>query len=53
MPKHWLLSAAARSLSLASVLRMSEDRACRWFYRARWGVDKPTCPACEVVDDTC
>ena len=29
---------------------MSEDRAYQWFYRARWGAGKPTCPFCGVLD---
>lgn len=50
MAQHWLKSAAARDLPLASVMRMSEDQAYRWFYRARWGTGKPVCPFCGVVD---
>ena len=50
MAQHWLKSAAARDLPLASVMRMSEDQAYRWFYRARWGAGEPTCPFCGVLD---
>ena len=50
MAEHWLRTAAARDLPLASVMRMSEDRAYTWFYRARWGTGEPVCPFCGVVD---
>jgi hypothetical protein len=35
MPQHFLLSAAARTLSLASVARMSDEEAERVFIRLR------------------
>ena len=41
---------SARDLPLASVMRMTEDRAYQWFYRARWGRGEPTCPFCGVVE---
>ena len=50
MAEHWLRTPAARDLPLASVMRLSEDQAYRWFYRARWGAGEPTCPFCGVVD---
>ena len=50
MAEHWLRSPEARDLPLASVMRMSEDQAYKWFYRARWGIGEPTCPFCGVVD---
>ncbi len=36
MAQHWLETAAARDMPLERVLRMSEDQAYAWFYRARW-----------------
>ena len=36
MAQHFLLSAAARTLSLASVARMSDEEAERVFIRLRW-----------------
>lgn len=36
MPQHFLLSAAARSLSLAKVMRMTEDQAFDAFRSIRW-----------------
>src|SRR4051812_41393646 len=36
MPQHFLLSAAARTLTLASVARMSVETAERVFIRLRW-----------------
>lgn len=50
MAQHWLETPAARDLPLTSVLRMSEDQAYAWFYRARWGRGEPVCPFCGVVD---
>ena len=50
MAQHFLKSPAARDLTLAQVLRVSEDQAYRWFYRARWGKGEPSCPFCGVVD---
>src|SRR3954453_19192973 len=48
MSQHFLLSAAARTLSLASVARMSDEEAHAKFCEIRW-VDnggKPYCPKC-------
>src|SRR6202521_3655792 len=36
MPQHFLLSAAARTLTLASVARMRDEEAARVFIRLRW-----------------
>lgn len=51
MPQHFLRSAAARPLPLATVMRMSEDQAYRWFCRARWCETdgEPQCPRCGSV----
>jgi transposase-like protein len=48
MPQHFLLSAAARTLTLASVARMSDEEAERTFMRLRWqdSNGEPYCPRC-------
>ena len=48
MPQHFLLSAAARTLSIAKVLRMSDDEAEQTFASLRWQETsgKPVCPSC-------
>jgi len=48
MAQHFLLSAAARSLSPAKVMRMSEQEAQNVFARLRWPRTdgKPVCPGC-------
>src|SRR5947209_3632489 len=48
MPQHFLLTSAARTLSLASVMRMSNEEAERVFVRLRWSDNKgdPYCPHC-------
>lgn len=48
MPQHFLLSAAARSLSLAQVARMSDEEARAAFRRIRWSDNggEPFCPEC-------
>ena len=48
MVQHFLLSAAARSLSVAKVMRMSEQEVETVFRRLRWlGTDgEPVCPGC-------
>ena len=53
MSQHFLLSAKARTLSLASVLRMSDEEAEATFRRIRWTDGKPVCPhcACPTVYD--
>jgi transposase-like protein len=48
---HFLLSAAARTLSMREVFAMSDDRAFEAFREVRWGRDgEPVCPACGVVE---
>ena len=48
MSQHFLLSAAARTLSLSSILRMTDDEARDTFKRIRWGSTngEPFCPHC-------
>src|SRR5271167_3548985 len=49
MSQHFLLSAKARTLSLASVLRMTDEEAETAFVRIRWAATegKPVCVHCE------
>jgi transposase-like protein len=48
LPQHFLLTSAARTLSLASVMRMSDEEAEQTFIKLRWaGNDgKAFCPHC-------
>src|SRR5205809_13783 len=48
MPQHFLLTAAARTLTLASVARMSDEEAEAVFIRLRWSDNKGDayCPHC-------
>lgn len=48
MGQHFLLSAAARTLTLASVARMSDEEARATFQRVRWSDNggEPYCPKC-------
>ena len=48
MAQHFLLSAKARSLSFASILRMSDDEAHARFQAIRWADNggKAFCPRC-------
>ena len=48
MSQHFLLSAAARTLSLASVARMSDEKAHETFMSLRWADNdgQPYCPFC-------
>jgi len=41
MAQHFLLTSAARALSLASVARMSDEEAERVFIRLRWANNAP------------
>ena len=52
MPQHFLLSAAARTLSLASVARMSDEEAWQAFKLIRWSdtQGEPVCPECGCLD---
>src|SRR5581483_11069518 len=47
MSQHFLLSSRAKTLSLASVLRMTDEEAEATFIRVRWPGGKPVCPHCE------
>lgn len=51
MSQHFLLSAAARSLSLAKVMRMSDDEARDTFKKIRWAANDgaPHCAKCGSV----
>jgi predicted RNA-binding Zn-ribbon protein involved in translation (DUF1610 family) len=51
MTQHFLLSAAARSLSLAKVMRLSDEEASATFAKVRWASNdgKPSCPKCGSV----
>jgi transposase-like protein len=51
MSQHFLLSAKARTLSLASVARMSEEDARAMFRSIRWAATDgdPVCPRCGCV----
>ena len=50
--QHFLLSAAARTLSLSAVARMSDEEAHATFQRIRWADNdgKPYCPRCGCLD---
>jgi transposase-like protein len=52
MPQHFLLSAAAKTLSLAQVARMSDEEARAMFQRLRWSDNngEPYCPDCGCVE---
>ena len=52
MAKHFLLSAAARALSLKTIFSEGEDAAYRRFRRLRWPDTDgaPVCPACGCLD---
>ncbi len=55
MAQHFLLSAKARTLSLAKVLRMSDDEAFEAFKQIRWvsTEGQPYCPRCGCVAVYC
>jgi len=46
MPQHFLLSTAARTLTVASVARMRDEEVERVFIRLRWQNSEPHCPRC-------
>jgi transposase-like protein len=52
MPQHFLLSAAARTLSLSTVARMSDEEALGKFIEIRWSDNNghPYCPRCGCLD---
>ena len=51
MSQHFLLSAKARSLSLAKVARLSDEEAYQTFKLVRWAATDgdPVCPRCGCV----
>lgn len=51
MSQHFLLSSAARTLSLAKVMRMTDDEAFETFRRLRWIEynGEPVCPRCQCA----
>src|SRR5262249_48388000 len=51
MAQHFLLSSAARSLSLAQVARMTDEEARGTFKRIRWADNdgEPYCPRCGSI----
>lgn len=53
MSQHFLLSAKARTLSLAAVLRITDEQAETALRSIRWAYGKPVCPncGCETVYD--
>lgn len=52
MSQHFLLSAAARTLSLVKVMRMSDETARETFKGIRWANNngEPVCPSCGCVE---
>jgi ribosomal protein L37AE/L43A len=52
MSQHFLLSKAARSLSIAQVARLSDEEARDTFRRIRWADTngEPVCPECGWLD---
>lgn len=52
MAQHFLLSSAARTLSLATVARMSDEEAWEAFKLIRWSdtEGEPVCPRCGCLD---
>lgn len=46
MAQHFLLSASARTLSLAKVMRLSDEDAYQVFKEMRWPGGEPYCPKC-------
>lgn len=52
MSQHFLLSAKARTLSLAQVMRLSDDEAFATFRQIRWAANdgQPVCPRCGGVE---
>lgn len=49
MSAHFLLTAKARTLSLAAVLRLSDEEALKVFRECRWENGEPVCPKCGSV----
>lgn len=46
MAQHFLLTAKARTLSLAAVMRLTDDEAFQTFKECRWEGGEPNCPKC-------
>ena len=46
MAQHFLLTAKARTLSLAAVMRLTDDEAFQTFKECRWEGGEPECPKC-------
>ena len=53
MAQHFLLSAAARTLSLKAIYPAGEDKAYETFRKLRWSETggEPVCPRCGSLDD--
>lgn len=49
MAQHFLLTAKARTLSLAAVMRLTDAEAFRTFKECRWEGGEPVCPKCGSV----
>jgi len=51
MAQHFLLSSAARTLSLAKVMRLTDELAYEAFKEIRWSINggEPVCPRCGCV----
>lgn len=49
MSQHFLLTAAARTLSLRRIMTMEEDAAFALFKQCRWGDKEAICPCCGSV----
>lgn len=47
MAQHFLLTAKARTLSLAAVMRLTDDEAFQTFKECRWEAGEPVCPKCD------
>ncbi len=50
MSQHFLLTAAARTLSLREIYKGGEDAAYEAFKRMRWTDGEPVCPKCGSVE---
>lgn len=50
MPQHFLLSSKAKTLSLAKVMRMTDEQALEAFKAIRWEGGKPHCSRCGSVE---
>lgn len=50
MAQHFLLSAAARTLSLGQIYKAGEEAAYETFKRLRWEDGEAVCPDCGCVE---